>query len=297
MTCHIYDHINTAGEAVLNTQTDRSTIQNNYEEGAYEGVAQHGNVHENSVTAQNDDETQAVTASSTTEKVISKDPYYIAPPAIPTQKGAKSIRYDFNDGARVLVPVGKWHVRLEDTESGNILFACDSDGGWVVSSKKYYVPFNIKVWQRGEASPLLDHTLNLKGQSVLVKFPVGTLGGMTGWFPYAEKFFQKHQCKLECALGAEMVELYHKQYPGISLSEPQKLRTQNPYASYRVYSSQGCLGCWDDINIVFDHHDFLWCPRHKGTERQYECTWPITGKQVIGHIDRLMADHRLSKSP
>ena len=333
----------------------------------------------------------------------------------------------------------------------------------MVSRKKYYVPFNIKVWQRGEAAPLLDHTLDLKGKPVLIKFPLGTLGDMIGWFPYADKFLQKHQCKLECALGAEMIELYRKQYPSIILSEPQKLRTQNPYASYRVglflgdntdkqpvdfrmrglyrtaghilgvdpaevrprldleiprlipepyvciavqsscqaksgnnghgwqividdlkargyrvlcidkavtvgkgfvlnqlphgaedftgdrplseriallrhadffiglgcglsglawacqipvimisglslpgcefytpyrvYSSHGCLGCWDEIDIAFDHHDFIWCPRYKGAERQYECTWPITGKQVISHIDRLMADHRLSPSP
>jgi FkbM family methyltransferase len=60
-----------------------------------------------------------------------------------------------------------------------------------------------------------------------------------------------------------------------------------------VYSSHGCTGCWDDTSINFDHRDFLWCPRFKGTDRQYECTRLVTGKQVIGHIDRLMRDHGL----
>jgi autotransporter strand-loop-strand O-heptosyltransferase len=62
---------------------------------------------------------------------------------------------------------------------------------------------------------------------------------------------------------------------------------------YRVYSTHGCAGCWDDTALAFDHRDFLWCPRHKGTDRQYECTRLITGQQVIGHIDRLMREHRL----
>ena len=48
------------------------------------------------------------------------------------------------------------------------------------------------------------------------------------------------------------------------------------------------------MSLRFDHHDFFWCPRHKGTDRQYECTRIITPKQVIGHIDRLMADHDLA---
>ena len=58
------------------------------------------------------------------------------------------IRYDFNDGARVLLPKGKWHVRITDEDSGNILFACDADEGWVVSTKKYFVRFGLKVFAR-----------------------------------------------------------------------------------------------------------------------------------------------------
>jgi FkbM family methyltransferase len=65
------------------------------------------------------------------------------------------------------------------------------------------------------------------------------------------------------------------------------------HTPYRVYSTHGCAGCWDEIAVNFDHRDFFWCPHHKGTERQYECTRLITGKQVIGHIDRLMRDHGL----
>ncbi|MGP2504560.1 autotransporter strand-loop-strand O-heptosyltransferase, partial [Pantoea ananatis] len=41
-----------------------------------------------------------------------------------------------------------------------------------------------------------------------------------------------------------------------------------------------------------DHKDFFWCPRHKGTERQFECTRLITGKQVSGVVDRLHAQLR-----
>ena len=156
------------------------------------------------------------------------------PPDLPTPKDTKGIRYDFNDGARVLLPQGKWRVQLTDEESGNIVFACDSDGGWVVSSKKYYVPFNVKVWERGQTTPLLDHTLDLTGKSVLIKFPVGTLGDLVGWVPYAAKFARKYRPRLECALGREIADVFAAQYPGVTFSVPQEVKTKSPYASYRV---------------------------------------------------------------
>ena len=401
-----------------------------------------------------------------------KDPFGIAPPQLPTQQGPEGVLYDFNDGARVCLPQGgKWHVNIEDAESGNVLFGCDADGGWVVSTKKYYVPFNIKVWRQGEQKPLVDHTMNLEGKEVQVKFPIGTLGDIVGWMPYVEKFRQKHKCAVELIMAKELAEIFSPQYPQIFFTSPEhpvlpgqpippiKSKFQKPYASYkvglffrgntddqpidfrqvglhktagyilgvdpkeeaprvslnyprkikepyvciatksscqaklwnngagweivvkhlkdmgyrvlcidrepiightfvwnrmphdaenftgslplaerlallqhadffvglssgltwlawcakipivmisgftlpicefetpyRVYSSHGCKGCWDDVNCNFDHHDYFWCPRHKGTDRQYECSRLITGKQVIGHIDRLMGDHAL----
>ena len=37
----------------------------------------------------------------------------------------------------------------------------------------------------------------------------------------------------------------------------------------------------------FDHKDYLYCPRHKGTDRQFECTRLITGTQVIHTLKRV----------
>ena len=62
---------------------------------------------------------------------------------------------------------------------------------------------------------------------------------------------------------------------------------------YRVINYHVCNGCWNDTQIVFDHKDFEWCPRLKGTERQFECSRYITPEAVNKVIDRLMADHKL----
>jgi autotransporter strand-loop-strand O-heptosyltransferase len=390
---------------------------------------------------------------------IPADPFVVLPPDMPTQRGPKGILYDFNDGARIFVPEGRWHVLIEDAESGNIIFACDSDGGWVVSTKKYYIPFAIKIWERGRPEPLVDHRMDLEGKPVLIKFPVGTLGDLVGWFPYAERFRKKHDCLLACALGREIIDLVQDSYPEIEMTIPKEVRMTAPYASYRVglffggnrdhqpidfrqvglhrtaghilgvdpreeplrlnldvprtieepyvciatksssqakfwnnghgwrevtahlrslgyrvlaidkyatvgmgfvwnhvpngaedftgdrplservallrhadffvglssglswlawscripvvlisgftlpicefetpyrvYNTHGCAGCWDDTSVNFDHGDYFWCPKFKGEDRQFECSRLITGRQVIGHIDRLMRDHGL----
>ena len=410
--------------------------------------------------------TQDVTASVNTSvnvKQVPFNPFQVPVPAVPTQEGPMGIRFDFNDGARVLLPKGKWHVQLEDAESDNIIFACDTEEGWVLSTKKYYIPFRIKVWVQGQAEPILNHTLDLKGKDVQINFPVGTLGDIIGWMTYADRFQKKHNCAAEVTMAKYMAEIFEGQYPNLFFTHlpTEKVRFEKPYASYRmglffrgnttdqpidfrkvglhktagyilgvdpreeapkvklgserkikeryvcvatksssqakfwnngygweqvikylkdmgyrvlcidkestvgqgfiwnrmpqgledftgprplqeriellehadffiglssgltwlawcthvpiimisgftlpicefytpyrVFSSHGCNGCWDDVNENFDHYDFLWCPKHKNTERQFECTRLITGKQVIGHIDRLMKDYKLTK--
>ena len=63
---------------------------------------------------------------------------------------------------------------------------------------------------------------------------------------------------------------------------------------YRLINYHVCNGCWNDTTVTFDHHDFEWCPRHKGTERQFECSRFITPDAVCRMIDKLMADYGLN---
>lgn len=60
---------------------------------------------------------------------------------------------------------------------------------------------------------------------------------------------------------------------------------------YRVISYHCCNGCWNDTRITFNHADGEWCPRHKNTERQFECSRNITPEKVYKVIDRCMADN------
>lgn len=384
--------------------------------------------------------------------------------AIPTQLGPRDIRFDFNNGARVLLPPresGIWRVRLTDRDAGNTLFQSDNKGAFVASSKLFFVRFGIQVWSLDEAAAeteVLTHDYDATNQSVLIQFPVGTLGDTIGWFPYAARFADSHGCKLTCAMSAHIIPLLAASYPHIdfvthedvmdrSLAEsfyatyslglffddtdfihqPTDFRLvglhrtagyilgvdpaeappilsladnarpiAEPYAVIAVQASSGCKywnnpygwlavvahlrakglrvicidqkpvhghnltwtqipngaedqtgdrplaerarwlqhaevfvglssglswlawaagapvvlisgfthptnefatpfrvinwhacnSCWNDPKVRFDHHDFMWCPRHAGTDRQFECTRLITPSAVIAAIDR-----------
>lgn len=382
---------------------------------------------------------------------------FLTPPDMPTQQGPAGLCFDFNAGARVWLPDGNWRVQLSDDSSGNILFDETVAGGWVTSIKKYFIPFRITVWQGGNAQPILNHPMSLVDRPVLLSFPVGTLGDLVGWVPYAERFRAQTGARVVCTMAENIISIFQPVYPQLEFRSPEQYMAEEreaPYATYRIglffkgdtthqpydfrqvglhrnaghilgvspeeirpdfrtgkprtimepyvcigtmstcqakfwnnktgwdeviafLKSQGyrvlaidrdsvvgegfvwnrlphgaedftgnrplseriellehaeffiglgsglswlawgcripvvmisgfslpmcefstpwrvintnvCNGCWDDTRLDFDHHDFLWCPRHKGTARQYECTRFITGKQVINKIGDLL---------
>src|SRR5438876_2076971 len=84
------------------------------------------------------------------------------PPAaeVPTQEGPNGVRFDFNDGCRVLLPQAEhpWRVRLSDLDTGNILYETEISAGRVNSAKHYYFRACIEVLQRGERILCQDYS-------------------------------------------------------------------------------------------------------------------------------------------
>lgn len=389
---------------------------------------------------------------STQKKYVSFDP---GPVTLET--GILGMKLDFNYGARVMVPEGSYHVRFTDLDTSTILYDSDVSDSLVTSTKKYYINFLVEIWQGGRL--IYTHKLDLKKKRVHIRFPVGTLGDMMAWFPYAEEFRKKHDCQMYCSMSEEIAGLFKPAYPEIEFIKPdavpqdcyatyymgiffpcddryhqpvdhrivglqktipyilgldvverrpilaatQQRTVKEPYvciavqstshakcwnntagwletiaylkkkgyrvlcidkekchgagrhwhtipygcedftgalplqervnllkyadffiglssglswlawaagtpvimisgftlphnefySPYRVINYHVCNGCWTDSSLEFDHGDFSWCPRHAGTEREFECTRYISSGQVCQKIDRVMADNGL----
>ena len=171
---------------------------------------------------------------------------YPPPAARPTQQGPLGIMFDFNLGARVAIPEGKpWRVRLRDLDTGNILFESNAGATFINSTKRYYIRFGIEVFE--EDKIFFQHAYDVKNETVLIQFPVGTLGDIMGWFPYAVKFQEKHGCKLVCAMSGLLIPLFHDAYPQISFITHEEVQPEAYYATY-------CIG------LFFDDEDRFWQP-------------------------------------
>lgn len=47
-----------------------------------------------------------------------------------------------------------------------------------------------------------------------------------------------------------------------------------------------CSGCFNEHTL--DKHDWMWCPRLKGTDRQFECSKSIKSSEVIAILDKIL---------
>ncbi|PMS22067.1 autotransporter strand-loop-strand O-heptosyltransferase [Trinickia dabaoshanensis] len=173
-------------------------------------------------------------------------PAFPAPAEVATQSGPNGIRFDFNDGCRVAVPAGGWRVRLRDIDTDNVLFETELEAGWVMSTKKYYVRFCIEVEPCSGAPsdpPSFVHRYDAAGQQVLIQFPVGTIGDVVGWLPYAVRFQRRHGCRLTCAMSDKLIPLFAAAYPDIEFITHEQVLPERFYATY-------------NLGLYFDDADF-----------------------------------------
>ena len=56
----------------------------------------------------------------------------------------------------------------------------------------------------------------------------------------------------------------------------------------RVINEDVCHGCFNDSSAPLDRGDWNWCPRHKGTDREFECSKQIHPSLVIEAISNII---------
>ena len=156
-------------------------------------------------------------------------------PQIPTQDAVEGIKFDFNDGIRILFPHNgkEYHVTFTDIDTGIILFSQDTvPGAYVTSVKKFFIRFRLIIHDKGGKEPIFTHDFDAKDREVMIQLPVGTIGDSIGWFSYVERFQIKHQCKLVCVMTPWIAEVVRKQYPNITFIAPEETKNYKPYACY-----------------------------------------------------------------
>ena len=207
---------------------------------------------------------------------------YVAPAPLPTQEGPRGLRFDYNEGCRIAAPEGEapWRIRLSDIETGNFLYETTIKAGRVASAKRYFVPIRIEVWQNDVS--VFQHDYSARDRDVLIQFPVGTLGDTVGWFPYAVKFRERHQCRLTCAMSEKLIPLFRDAYPDIEFLTHEEVKPERYYATY------GLGLFFDDKANVLQPCDF----RHVGLHKTAGYILGVDPSEVRPRISIPDADSR-----
>ncbi|KMQ96200.1 polyketide synthase [Lasius niger] len=197
-------------------------------------------------------------------------------PLLLSVAGPERIRFDFNDGCRVDVPSGKkWRVQFRDTGTDTVLFdQWLEQGGRVQSAKRYYVPFELTVWEDGKEAPVLQHRCDLFGKKVTVRMELGGLGDHIAWVGQAIAFGRTHGAKLTCVVRPDLAELLAPANPDVSFVTAENAPTDS-YATYKVL-------------VFFDDHDRNWQPldyRQAGLGRMGAYMLGLTPENRCPEID------------
>lgn len=175
----------------------------------------------------------------------------------PTQKADNGICYDFNYGARVLIPAAVKNVQVTiiDDATGTIhlketLDDADHEDVLFLTKIKYFIRWRIIVNNLFSGRILLDHTLNLKDELVAVQMPIGALGDTIAWFKWIPYFANIHKCFTNVCINPNVHELFAVDFikmPFVSEEDMQTIHTihflnkdessykaKEYYATYRI---------------------------------------------------------------
>ena len=201
-------------------------------------------------------------------------------PTEPTQEAVEGIKFDFNDGLRVLLPKegGPWRIQFTDVDTNVLYYDQKGDPDTIISSvKKFYTKFKLTIFHEEEYTkyvndlendpyissdesrkpkPIFEHTYNAKNKLVMIQAPVHTIGDLLGWFPYVEKFRVKHQCNIIAVLKPCFIDILKAQYPEIMFITKEDTLNFRTYACYY-------LGLFFQGNTSHQPYDFRYVGLHR----------------------------------
>jgi len=150
-----------------------------------------------------------------------------------------------------------------------------------------------KLWlYEGGWQTVIDY-LNNKGFDVaLIQKEKGDFSGVinkSGDYPLQNRITDILHCEFFIGLGSGLSWLaWALKKPVILISGFSHTFTEFESNCYRVINQKVCHGCWNSTRYTFDRGDWDWCPLHRSTPRQHECSRGISPKMVIEKIDQLM---------
>jgi autotransporter strand-loop-strand O-heptosyltransferase len=149
---------------------------------------------------------------------------------------------------------------------------------------------NAKHWHHKNGWQNIVNYLNNKGLKVMVISKQGsTLKNVInkcGDFPIEMRINQIQHAEFMITIGSGLAWVaWALGKKVVMISGFSKPICEFQSNCIRVINDDVCNGCFNDLRYEFDRGEWDWCPAHKGTERQFECSKTITTEMVIKQIE------------
>ena len=158
-----------------------------------------------------------------------------------TPKYENTVSNNFVRGAFVEITGPKqanYTIHFIDNQTNTTLYVGEiSNNMWSKSSIEYFVDWKIQIYENGILWKELYS--NIEGKHVYIALDSKALGDTLAWFPIADEFRKKHNCKLTVSTFNN--SFFSKEYPEITFVEPGMV-VENIHAMYTLglfYTDEG----------------------------------------------------------
>jgi autotransporter strand-loop-strand O-heptosyltransferase len=169
--------------------------------------------------------------------------------------------------------------------------------------KSKYVCFSMhstaqcKHWNNPDGWDKLCKMLRKSGLTPVCIDRHETFGSEGNWNPSPKSCVKKHgmdlsemiryitHCEFFIGLSSGLSWVAHALgKPVVMISGVTSEDNEFSEDTIRILNKKVCNGCINSKEHKFDPGDWFWCPIHKGTQREFECTKEITPEEVFNQI-------------
>jgi len=124
----------------------------------------------------------------------------------------------------------EYRVEFIDKKNNFVIYQSNiKTNHWSKANVQYFTDWRIRVWKDNELFHQEDY--NAEDKRVYISLSSSAIGDTLAWFPYAEKFKEKHNCEL--IVSTFHNDLFEEKYPDIEFVKPGQT-VENIYAQYSI---------------------------------------------------------------
>jgi autotransporter strand-loop-strand O-heptosyltransferase len=161
------------------------------------------------------------------------------------------IIFDFNEKAKVEIlgtTPKKYNIKFIDKNNNKIIYQSNvHQNMWSQSSVKYFIDWNIQIYDQDTNSIIREINLDLSDKNVMIVNESPSMGDLVAWVAYVDLFQKKHKCILD--FYTPYKDLFESEYPNINFYDYNRKKNTEYYASYRI-------GCFDPSNDEMSPKDY-----------------------------------------